>query len=116
MARSIAACSARTISINSVCAQFQKSCNSKSLAIPKIVPRIAVGEAPMSNIGHYDYIIVGAGSAGCVLANRLTEDAGARVLLLEAGGHDRHPYIQIPLGLGKLQQRQMFNWGYATEP
>jgi choline dehydrogenase-like flavoprotein len=64
----------------------------------------------------YDYIIVGAGSAGCVLANRLTEDAGARVLLLEAGHSDRHPYIQIPLGLGKLQQHRMFDWGYATEP
>ena len=64
----------------------------------------------------YDYIIVGAGSAGCILANRLTEDAGARVLLLEAGGSDRHPYVQIPIGLGKLQQHRMFDWGYATEP
>jgi len=64
----------------------------------------------------YDYIIVGAGSAGCVLANRLTEDDGATVLLLEAGGHDRHPYIQIPLGLGKLQQHKMFDWGYESEP
>ncbi len=69
----------------------------------------------MSNAG-YDYIIVGAGSAGCVLANRLTEDPGARVLLLEAGGSDRHPYIQIPLGLGKLWQQRMFDWGYDTEP
>ena len=64
----------------------------------------------------YDYIVVGAGSAGCVLANRLTEDAGAKVLLLEAGGDDRHPYIQIPLGLGKLWQQRMFDWGYDTEP
>ena len=64
----------------------------------------------------YDYIIVGAGSAGCVLANRLTEDTGATVLLLEAGGSDSHPYIQIPLGLGKLQQHKMFDWGYMTEP
>ena len=64
----------------------------------------------------YDYIIVGAGSAGCVLANRLTEDPGATVLLLEAGGRDSHPYIQIPLGLGKLQQHKMFDWGYMTEP
>ncbi len=64
----------------------------------------------------YDYIIVGAGSAGCVLANRLTEDEGATVLLLEAGGGDGHPYIQIPLGLGKLQQHKMFDWGYMTEP
>jgi choline dehydrogenase-like flavoprotein len=70
----------------------------------------------MGNAAGYDYIIVGAGSAGCVLANRLTEDAGATVLLLEAGGQDRHPYIQIPLGLGKLQQHKMFDWGYTTEP
>ena len=66
----------------------------------------------MSSTTGYDYIIVGAGSAGCVLANRLTEDSAARVLLLEAGGSDRHPYIQIPLGLGKLQQHKMFDWGY----
>jgi 4-pyridoxate dehydrogenase len=64
----------------------------------------------------YDTVIVGAGSAGCVLANRLTEDANVRVLLLEAGGSDRHPYIQIPLGLGKLWQQRMFDWGYDTEP
>ena len=64
----------------------------------------------------YDFIIVGAGSAGCVLANRLTEDAACRVLLLEAGGRDRHPYISIPLGLGKLHDKHLFNWGYQTEP
>lgn len=64
----------------------------------------------------YDYIIVGAGSAGCVLAHRLTEDQGSTVLLLEAGGSDNHPYIHIPLGLGKLQQHKMFDWGYTTEP
>jgi 4-pyridoxate dehydrogenase len=70
----------------------------------------------MNKVRGYDYIVVGAGSAGCVLANRLTEDAGVTVLLLEAGGSDRHPYIQIPLGLGKLWQRRMFDWGYDTEP
>ncbi|HEX3484563.1 MAG TPA: GMC family oxidoreductase N-terminal domain-containing protein [Micropepsaceae bacterium] len=64
----------------------------------------------------YDYIIVGAGSAGCVLANRLTEDTAARVLLLEAGGPDKHPYIHIPLGLGMMHKKRMFDWGYDSEP
>jgi 4-pyridoxate dehydrogenase len=63
----------------------------------------------------YDYIIVGAGSAGCVLASRLSEDSGANVLLLEAGGRDTHPFIHIPLGMGKMHEYDMFNWGYHTE-
>jgi 4-pyridoxate dehydrogenase len=69
----------------------------------------------MTSATAFDYIIVGAGSAGCVLANRLSEDPSARVLLLEAGGSDRHPYVQIPLGVGKLQQHKMFDWGYKSE-
>ena len=64
----------------------------------------------------YDYVIVGAGSAGCVLANRLSADGAARVLILEAGPRDRHPYIHIPLGLGKMHEYRMFDWGYETEP
>ena len=63
----------------------------------------------------YDYIIAGAGSAGCVLANRLTEDEGAQVLVVEAGGRDWHPYIHVPLGMGKLHEHRMFDWGFVTE-
>jgi choline dehydrogenase len=64
----------------------------------------------------FDYVIVGAGSAGCVLANRLTASGRHRVLLLEAGGQDRNLWIHIPLGYGKLFSNPKFNWLYATEP
>jgi choline dehydrogenase len=62
----------------------------------------------------FDYIIAGAGSAGCVLANRLSEDAGARVLLVEAGGSDRSLYIQVPAGMKNLSAR--YDWEYPAEP
>jgi choline dehydrogenase-like flavoprotein len=64
----------------------------------------------------YDYVIVGAGSAGCVLANRLTACGRHRVLLLEAGPQDRHPWLHVPLGFGKLFGDRRFNWCYETEP
>ena len=64
----------------------------------------------------FDYIVVGAGSAGCVLANRLTADGKTTVLLLEAGPRDTDPWIHIPLGYGKLFARRDVNWAYESEP
>jgi choline dehydrogenase len=64
----------------------------------------------------YDYIIIGAGSAGCVLANRLSEDAACRVLLLEAGGRDSNPLVRLPMLMGKLMHSGLYNWHYHTEP
>lgn len=64
----------------------------------------------------FDYIIVGAGSAGCVLANRLSQDPANRVLLLEAGGSDRSPLIQVPLGYGLTYSHPRYNWMYNTQP
>ncbi len=64
----------------------------------------------------FDYIIVGAGSAGAVLANRLTESGKHSVLVLEAGGSDLTPYVQLPLGYGKVYYDEKVNWKYLTEP
>src|SRR6516165_5717313 len=63
-----------------------------------------------------DYVIVGAGSAGCVLANRLTEDPAVRVLLIEAGGRDWSPYIHVPAGFMKMLDHPTLTWGYHAEP
>jgi choline dehydrogenase len=64
----------------------------------------------------YDYIIVGAGSAGCVLANRLSADPDVSVLLLEAGPRDWNPFIHMPAGLARLVNFKSLNWNYETEP
>ena len=72
--------------------------------------------ASSTDSARFDYIVVGAGSAGCVLANRLTASGRHRVLLLEAGGHDRHMWIHIPLGFAKLFNNAKVNWLYKSEP
>ena len=64
----------------------------------------------------YDYIVVGAGSAGCVIANRLSQDFSNKVLLLEAGGSDRRFFVQMPIGYGVTYHQKAVNWMYMTEP
>src|ERR1700741_1072563 len=64
----------------------------------------------------FDYVIVGAGTAGCVLASRLSPDAGTTVCVLEAGPRDWHPYIHIPAGFIKLFHQPGLNWLYTMEP
>jgi choline dehydrogenase len=64
----------------------------------------------------YDFIVVGAGSAGCVLANRLSENGKYTVLLLEAGPKDSYPWIHIPIGYAKTMFHKVYNWGFYTEP
>ena len=68
------------------------------------------------NAEMYDFIVVGAGSAGCVLANRLSADASKRVLLLEAGGRDWNPWIHVPVGYFKTLHNPNTDWCYRTEP
>jgi choline dehydrogenase len=63
----------------------------------------------------FDFIVIGGGSAGCVVAGRLAE-IGSKVLLLEAGGSDWHPYIHVPIGFAKLFDDLRFNWKYESEP
>ena len=64
----------------------------------------------------FDYIVVGAGSAGCVLAGRLSEDPATRVLLLEAGPADRSLWIHLPIGYGKTMWSSTYNWRFETDP
>jgi len=79
-------------------------------------PALPLDIVPTTMSETFDYIIVGAGSAGCVLANRLTASGRHRVLLMEAGGPDRNIWIHIPLGYGKLFHNPKVNWLYKTEP
>ena len=68
------------------------------------------------NAESYDYIVAGAGSAGCAVANRLSADPNTKVLLLEAGGRDVNPWIHIPVGYFKTMGNEKTDWCYATEP
>jgi choline dehydrogenase len=64
----------------------------------------------------FDVVVAGGGSAGCVLATRLTENSSTKLCLIEAGGRDYNPWIHVPLGFGKLVPNPSVNWGYETEP
>jgi len=79
----------------------------------KPLARRARARSPVLEV---DFVIVGAGSAGCVLANRLTACGRYRVVLLEAGPRDRHFWIHVPLGYGRLFKDARVNWLYETEP
>ena len=64
----------------------------------------------------FDYVIVGGGSAGCVMAARLSENPNKTVCLLEAGPRDRHPFIHVPAALFTLMRHKTLNWCFSTEP
>lgn len=70
----------------------------------------------MSSTDTFDFVIVGGGSAGCVLARRLAEQGDYSVCLLEAGGRDSYPWIHVPIGYGKTMFNRDVNWGYSTDP
>src|SRR5450759_3180910 len=70
----------------------------------------------MKDADPFDFVVIGAGSAGCVLANRLSESGRYRVLLLEAGGKDRNPWIHIPMGFSRVYANPRVNWMYESEP
>ena len=78
-------------------------------------PSNTANQNPSNTEPGTDYLIIGAGSAGCVLANRLSENPRNHVTLLEAGGSDKNPWIKVPIGYGKTYFDQRVNWKYHTE-
>src|SRR5512138_3860718 len=78
-------------------------------------PRIAIARSK-APVRSFRYIIIGAGSAGCVLADRLSQDPTSEVLLIEAGGRDINPFIHMPAGIARLVHNRRINWNYYTEP
>ncbi len=83
--------------------------------LPGLPPRIVRIEMPAQTL-EFDYVIVGAGTAGCVLANRLSAEGRRTVLLLEAGPEDSYLWIHVPIGYGKTMFHPVYNWGFYTEP
>lgn len=77
---------------------------------------MATASVPHERTLHCDYVVVGAGAAGCILANRLSENGRYSVVLIEAGGHDSHPLIHVPAGVGALIGHRQLDWNYATVP
>ena len=75
----------------------------------------AMSDLRSSEIVEFDYVIVGAGSSGCVLANRLSADGRNKVLLIEAGPKDNYLWIHIPIGYGKTMFHKAYNWGFYTD-
>jgi len=87
-----------------------------NIASAGVLPGYAGDTPGGSAMREFDYIIIGAGSAGCVLANRLSADPQLQVLLVEAGPRDRHPFLHMPAGLARLVDNRRLNWSYHTEP
>src|SRR5690348_17162187 len=86
-----------------------------SASSPISLPSNPIGRPEMATQG-YDYIVVGAGSAGCIVANRLSADPACRVLLLEAGGSDRNFWLKLPVGYYRTIYNQRYSRPFVTEP